>query len=134
MITREMNDELLLVILFLGLRRLLGSLVFSGTSRALPSPKAGADVAVADVDGPPSLIDVPRPSPSLLSLASLEYRPSLGCSAMLGDSVVVVGVSLKRAGGGVRLSKLRRDTLLPVVAGCGVVAKGLGFITGASEG
>lgn len=53
---------------------------------------------------------------------------------MLGDSVVVVGVSLKRAGGGVRDSRLRREILVPVVAGCGVVANGLGLTTGASDG
>lgn len=132
--TREMKDELLLVMLFLGFRRLLGSLVFSGASRAFPSPNAGADMAVADVDGPPSLKEVPLPSPSLLSLASLECRPSLGCSAMLGDRVVVVGVSLKRAGGGARASKLRSETRVPAVAGCGVVANGLGLTMGASEG
>lgn len=71
-ITLEIKEELLLVMLFFGLRRLFGSLVFSGASKALPSPKAGAEIAVADVDGPPSLTDVPLPSPSLLSLASLE--------------------------------------------------------------
>jgi hypothetical protein len=81
MMTLEMNDELLLVMLFFGLRRLLGSLVFSGTSKALPSPKAGAEKADMEVVGPVTV------EPLLLSLASCEARPSLGCSAMSGESV-----------------------------------------------
>ena len=114
MITRDMNDELLLVMLFLGLRFLLGSFVFSGASKALPSPKAGTETAVRDVG--PSLREVPWPSPSLLSLTSWEERPSFGCSAMLGERVVVEA-RRKKAGGGARTSKLSNDTRVPAVAG-----------------
>lgn len=83
-ITREINDELLLVMLFLGFRLLFRSLVFSGASRVFPSPKAGADIAVSDAG--PSLSEVPWPSPSLLNLAS-----SFGCSAMLVERAAVEG-------------------------------------------
>jgi hypothetical protein len=57
----------------------------SGARSAFPTPKAGADAAVAEPGPPTSLIDVPLPSPSLLILASFEKRLSLGCSAMLPD-------------------------------------------------
>lgn len=76
--TREMKDELLLVILFFGFLRLFPSLRGTGTRRALPSPKAGADPRVTDVAGA-SLIDVLSLS-SLLNLLSAERRLSLGCS------------------------------------------------------
>lgn len=141
MITLEINEELLLVMLFLGFRRLLGSLVFSGASDGFPSPKAGADgadravveVSGPDEDGPASLKEVALPEPSLLIFASLEYRPSLGCSAILGDTVVA-GVSVLNAGGGARTSKRTRESFVPAVSGWGVVARGFGLITGASDG
>lgn len=47
---------------------------------------------------------------------------------------MVVGVSLKSAGGGGLVSRLRIEILVPIVAGCGVVARGLGLRTGASDG
>ncbi len=138
MMTREINEELLLVMLFLGFRRLLGSLVFSGAIDGLPSPKAGVDTPVMDVggpveDGPASLREAPRTEPSLLNFASLEDLPSLGCSAILGDRVVA-GVGVLKAGGGARTSSRTRESLVPDVAGCGVVARGFGLMTGASEG
>lgn len=77
-ITREMNDELLLVTLFFGFFLLLASLVCVCTRRVLPSPKAGAEPR----DKGPSLVDVPRPS-SLLMPPSVEYLPSPDCSCML---------------------------------------------------
>lgn len=93
MMTREMKDELLFVILFFGFRRLFGSFNLSGARRAFPSPNAGADTAVAEPCPPTSLTDVPLPSPSLLILASLDNLHSLGCSAILpGNAVVAVSL------------------------------------------
>ncbi len=94
MMTREMKDELLLVILFFGFRRLFGSLNLSGARSAFPSPNAGADTAVAEPGAPTSLTDVPRPSPSLLILASFDSLHSLGCSAMLPGRAAVAAASL----------------------------------------
>ena len=136
--TLEINEELLLVTLFLGFRRLLGSLVFSGASNGFPSPKAGTDTAVVEVggaeeEGPASLMEAPRAEPSLLNLASLEYLDSLGCSAMVDDKVLA-GVKVLKVGGGARVSRRSRQSLVPQVSGWGVVARGFGLMTGASEG
>jgi len=68
--TREMNDELLLVTLFFGFLFLFTSFVGVGVSNALPSPKAGADPKVMEAVGA-SLVEVPRPS-SLLIPPSVE--------------------------------------------------------------
>jgi len=85
-ITRDINDELLFVMLFFGFLLFPASFGFGvGFRSAFPSPNAGADdTNVADVGGA-SLVDVPLPS-SLLAPASFEYRPSLGCSWMLAGA------------------------------------------------
>jgi hypothetical protein len=83
--TREMKDELLLVMLFLGLRRLLASFTATGVRRLLPSPKAGAAAAAAEVgDSSGPSLEAARPSlllrrPSVVECSLL----SLGCSWML---------------------------------------------------
>ena len=91
---------------------------------------------VRDVPGA-SLVEVPRPS-SLLIPPSVEYRDSLGCSGMLEvtpvrDRVVARGPLYEKGGGG-RASRLMNESFVPAVAGWGVVVKGFGLITGASEG
>ena len=78
-------------------------------------------------------MEAPRAEPSLLNLASFEYLDSLGCSAIVDDTVVA-GVRVLNVGGGARISRRRRESLVPEVSGCGVVARGFGLMTGASEG
>lgn len=77
-ITREMKDELLLVMLFLGFLLLFTSLVRVWVRSAFASPNAGADSREKEVAGA-SLKGVPRPS-SLLNPPSAEKRFSLGVS------------------------------------------------------
>ena len=72
--TREIKDELVLAILFLGFRRLLESLVAAGANSAFPSPKAGA----LDPSSGTSL-ELMRPA-SLLSRKEDDDLLSLGCS------------------------------------------------------
>jgi len=136
--TREMKDELLLVMLFLGLRRLLASFTATGVRRLLPSPKAGAAAAeVGDTRG--TSLEAARPSvllrrPSVVECSLL----SLGCSWMLErrplEAMLFRAQPVERAAGGARESMLMMDSLVPMVAGCGFVASGFGLTTGASEG
>lgn len=131
--TRDIKDELLLVMLFLGFFFLFTSFVGTCVSNELPSPKAGADPSATDVGG--SLVDVARPS-SLLKPPSVEYRSLADWSvvlALLPARVASVN-PLKVKGGMVRESIERRESCVPAVAACGVVANGLGLTTGASEG
>lgn len=134
--TREMKDELLLVMLFLGFLLLFTSLDGAYASSALPSPKAGAEANVADVAST-SLAEVPSPS-SLLMPPSVEYGLSLRGSCNVEDTPfndkLVSEKDLYVNGGTDRASKLRSETLVPAVAGCGLVASGFGFTTGASDG
>jgi hypothetical protein len=76
--TRDMNEELLLAILFFGFRRLDPSFA-DGTNKVFPSPNAGADDESWLLNIMLPLRDVLVP-PSLLS--SADNRPSLGCSCM----------------------------------------------------
>lgn len=127
-----MNDELLLVILFFGFRRFPAS--FPGArSIAFPSPKAGADPRGRTGLLPPDM-EVPA---SLFGAASAEGRPSLGASCILAcipeRALLFVG-TLKRDDGSARELMDSRVTLVPPVAGCGLVASGLGLIMGVSEG
>lgn len=75
--TREINDELLFVMLFFGFRFFPASFGFVCVSSVFPSPNAGA---LETKDSSP---DVMCP-PSLLSRMSVEDWLSLGCSWMLG--------------------------------------------------
>jgi hypothetical protein len=78
----DMNDELLLAILFFGLRRFPASLlVATADSIEFPSPKAGAEPIERGALALP-VTDVPPPS-LLPGTRSLDGRPSLGCSCML---------------------------------------------------
>lgn len=131
--TREMNEELLLVMLFLGFFFLLASLTTAGVKREFPSPKAGAEPRVSDVGG--SLIEVPRPS-SLLMPPSVEYLSLPDSSAMLEllPASVASEKPLKLKVGMARDSIVSRDSFVPAVAAWGVVARGFGFTIGASEG
>jgi hypothetical protein len=77
--TRDMKDELLFEILFLGFLRFAASFPLTANSIVFPSPNAGADACESgDLTLP--LVDVLAP-PSLPN--SKESRPSLGCSCML---------------------------------------------------
>jgi hypothetical protein len=69
-ITRDMKDELLLVILFFGFLLLPASLGLVCVRREFPSPKAGAEVRFIEARAA-SLMEVPLPS-SLLRPASFE--------------------------------------------------------------
>lgn len=69
-ITREMKEELLLVMLFLGFLFLFTSLLCTCASKALPSPNAGAEPSVMEVAGA-SLVEPALPS-SLLMPPSAE--------------------------------------------------------------
>jgi hypothetical protein len=73
-ITRDMKDELLLVMLFLGFFRLLVSLALMGVNIVFPSPNAGA----ADANKGVSLELIA--AASLLCRSSWDDRLSLGCS------------------------------------------------------
>jgi hypothetical protein len=78
----DMNDELLLAMLFLGLRRFPASLLVAGAeSIELPSPNAGAEPIERGALALP-VIDVPPPS-LLPGTKSPDGRPSLGCSCIL---------------------------------------------------
>lgn len=63
---------------------------------------------------------------------------SLGCSCMLvftpPDRPLLLVSTLYKRGAKLREPKESREIFVPAVAGCGVVARGLGFVTGASEG
>ena len=79
---REMKDELLLAILFFGLRLFPASLLVAvADSIELPSPNAGAEPIERGALALP-VIDVPPPS-LLPGTRSPDGRPSLGCSCML---------------------------------------------------
>ncbi len=78
LMTRDIKDELLLAMLFLGLRRLFASFCAGGASRVLPSPNAGA----LDAKGSRSL-ELMRPTSLLLSRMSVDDWLSSGCSLML---------------------------------------------------
>jgi len=126
-----MKDELLFAMLFLGFLLFPASL--PADSIELPSPNAGAEpidrvalaLPVADV-------------PPLLPGTSKELRPSFGCSCMLEwtSDRELLFVSILYNGGGGLARELRdsKETLVPEVAGCGVVARGFGLIIGASDG
>jgi hypothetical protein len=77
--TRDMKEELLFAMLFLGFLRLAASLPPVCCNITLPSPKAGADVWDSGAKGLP-LTDVAAP-PSLPT--STDSLPSFGCSCML---------------------------------------------------
>lgn len=129
--TREMNDELLLVTLFLGFLRLLTSLVPPVASIEFPSPKAGAEPSTTEGVGT-SLVEVPRPS-SLLMPPSVEYRRLFVPSFVsLSDKAAADGPLYENGGG--FTCRLTSDIRVPAVAGCGFVARGFGFTIGASEG
>lgn len=126
-----MKEELVFAILVFGFRLLPTSLLFDPASIVLPSPNAGAEptdnaslaLPVADV-------------PSSLG-ASAELLLSFGCSCILdwsADAVLLFVSTRNRSGGAARELKESKDTLVPAVAGCGVVARGFGFIIGASDG
>lgn len=137
-IVLEIKDELLFVMLVFGFRFLDASLaVTAGVRRALPSPNAGLLDARVAVVGGASLVDVPRPSSLLSAPSSFEKRLSLGCSWMLSAAALrerfpADAPWMKR--GEWRMSRLARHSLVPLVAGWGVVARGLGLTAGASEG
>lgn len=79
MITLEMKEELLLVMLFFGFFLLFASFVLGGAKSALPSPNAGA----LDETKGTSLELTFRVAPAslLLSRASVvDDLPSSGCS------------------------------------------------------
>lgn len=127
--TREMNDELLLVMLFFGFLFLFTSLTGADASNALPSPNAGAEPRTDPVASPKE--DVPRPS-SLPRPPSVEERTSLSLSPMLPfTEKLVLNIA---AAGRERVFILMRETCVPAVAGCGFVARGFGLTIGASEG
>jgi hypothetical protein len=78
----DINDELLLAMLFFGLRRFPASLTVAvAYSIELPSPNAGAEPIERGARALP-VIDVPPPS-LLPGTKSPDGRPSLGCSCML---------------------------------------------------
>ena len=79
LMTREIKDELLFVMLFFGLRRLFASFWATGRRSALPSPNAGA----LEVNGTMSSVELRRPASLLLSRGSVDDWVSSGCSCML---------------------------------------------------
>jgi hypothetical protein len=87
--TRDTNEELLLMMLFLGFLRFDASFAATGgaASAGFPSPNWGA-----------------------------------------------VTAEFKKVGGFFRASRVTRDNFTPVVGGVGSVARGLGFMIGASDG
>lgn len=96
--TREMNEELLLVTLFLGFFLFEPSLVAGTASKALPSPNAGVKPA-ANAE---SLVEVPRPSSLLFrtsddSLSAGEASPRL--DAGLRERAEAAGPFANMAGG-----------------------------------
>lgn len=132
MMTREMNEELLLVTLFLGFFLLEPSLVSGTVSKVLPSPNAGVKPA-ANAE---SLVDVPRPSSLFLirsddSLSSGDASPRLdrGFSEKADAAIPLANIT-----GGVCGSSDSSETLVPALSGFGSVASGFGLIIGASEG
>lgn len=125
-ITLLMNDELLLVMLFLGFFFLPASLGFCDVSSAVPSPNAGAEPKECCAS-----LELARPSLPL-SVGSLELS-SLGFSWMLEWPKLVADIPLYRKGGG-RASRFSNEIVVPAVAGWGVVARGFGFTIGASDG
>lgn len=134
-IVLEINEELLLVMLFFGFRFFPASFAdTTGVRSALPSPNAGLlDPRVAVVGGA-SLVDVPRPSSLLRAPSSLEKRFSMGCSGMLSPRERFAAEVPWMKRGVCRTSRLARESLVPAVAGCGVVARGFGLMAGASDG
>lgn len=78
LITLDMKDELLLVMLFFGLRRLFASFWAAGARRVFPPPNAGA----LDANGGTS-VELMRPTSLLLSRASVDDWVSSRCSCML---------------------------------------------------
>jgi hypothetical protein len=87
--TRDIKEELLFAMLFLGFLRLAASLPPAGCSITLPSPNAGADVCDSGATALP-LTEVAAP-PSLPT--STDSLPSFGCSCMLActpDLVLVL--------------------------------------------
>lgn len=125
--TLLMNEELLFVMLFLGFFRLLASLEFGATSKAVHSPNAGAEP-----NDKGASLEFARPS-LLLMVGSLELS-SCGCSCILFDCPRLAAVMPLYWKGEWRASRLISDTLVPAVAGWGFVASGFGFMTGASDG
>lgn len=121
-----MKDELLLVMLFLGFFFFPASLGFCGVNNAVPSPKAGAEPRERGAS-----LELARPSLPL-KVGSLEVS-SFGCSWMLAWLKDVAEMPLYMKGGG-RASRFNSDIVVPAVAGWGLVARGLGFMIGASEG
>ncbi len=132
--TREIKDELLFAMLFLGFLLFAASLPPGGSSIEFPSPKAGADVWEESGAFALPLIDVAAP-PSLAT--STDSRPSLGCSCILActpDRPLVAVLILYRSGAEGRELSDSRESFVPAVAGWGVVARGFGLIIGASDG
>jgi len=114
----EMNEELLLAILFFGFLRFPASLVVADNME-LPSPNAGAEpmdrVALAL-----PVTDVPPPS-LLPGILSAETRSSAGCSCMLPDSppdrALLFVSTLYSSGAELRELNDSSEILVPAVAG-----------------
>jgi hypothetical protein len=132
--TLDMKEELLFAMLFFGFALLSAFLPVCGAESNVifPSPKAGAEAwDIGDFKLP--LTDVAPPS----LLMSTEFRPSFGCSCMLGstpDLALRWVPILYRTGADARELKDISETFVPQLAGCGIVASGLGLTIGASEG
>ncbi len=112
---RDMKEELLFAMLFLGFRRFPASL--PANSIEFPSPKAGADpiesvaLALPVTDVPPSLLP---------GTQSAEFRLSLGCSCMLEwnpDLALLFVSTLYSRGGVARELSDNSETFVPAVAG-----------------
>jgi hypothetical protein len=112
---REIKDELLFAMLFLGFLRFPASL--PPDNMTLPSPNAGADPIESAALALP-VTDVP---PSLLPGTSVELRPSLGCSCMLewtpDRTLLFVSILYNGGGGFARELRDSRQTFVPAVAG-----------------
>ena len=121
-ITRETNDELLLMIFPFGFRFFKASFPVAGAGAraAFPPPNAGVD---------PSLV-----APSVLF--SAEGRPSLSLSLILlrsGFPLIEV-FALYSCSAFLRGRNEIRESFTPAVGGVGIVVSGFALVTGASEG
>lgn len=131
----EINEELLFAILFFGFALFAAFLVTGANRLELPSPNTGADPIASGPELP--FMDVRAPS-LLPGATSADVRPSFGCSLILEylplDNALRLVSVLYKSGGARRELRDKSEILVPAVAGCGVVARGFGFIIGASEG
>lgn len=129
----DIKDELLFAMLFFGFRRFPASFPCAPRSMEFPSPNAGADPSDRIGLLLPE-IEVPA---SLLAATSAEGRPSWGLSCMLvwmPDRTLLFVFNLNKECGSALELIDNKEILVPAVAGCGVVARGLGLIIGVSEG